>query len=61
MKEMWISQSGTIYSLVSFDAEAFQDSVRKMSQLSEGIRKAVDERADSAFRELDEATTQARR
>ena len=54
-RDTWISNSGTWYALVVLDVEKFEDSVGKMNNLSENIRKAVQERAEAAFDELDEA------
>ncbi|MBT3317408.1 LPP20 family lipoprotein [bacterium] len=52
-EETWISKTGTLYVLVSLDIEAFKDIVNGMTHLSEQVRKAVVERADKAFAELD--------
>ncbi len=51
----WISDTGTLYVLMSLDVESFKDTINRMGQLDEEIRAAVDERADDAFRELNEA------
>ena len=53
-RDMWISPSGQVYVLMVYDAEKFSDAVSSMDNLSEAIRKAVIERADANFRELDE-------
>lgn len=53
MVDSWISESGTFYALVALDTERFKDAVSKMQNLSEGVRRAVIERADEAFRDLD--------
>jgi hypothetical protein len=53
MVDSWISDSGTFYALVALDAERFKDAVSKMQNLSEGVRRAVIERADAAFEDLD--------
>jgi len=55
-QDTWISDSGTIYTLVVLDLERFQDSVNKMNQLNDRVREAVVERAGEAFAELDEET-----
>jgi len=47
--------AGVVYVLMVYDAEKFKDTVSQMSQLSESVRKAVIERADASFSELDEA------
>jgi len=49
----WISDTGTLYVLMSLDVEEFKDVVNSMNQLSDEVRQAVEERADDAFRELD--------
>lgn len=51
--DSWISRSGTFYALVSLDVETFRDAVSRMEQLSEAVRRAVVERAEQAFDELD--------
>lgn len=50
----WISQNGTYYALVSLDVEKFSDAVSRMDQLSESVRRAVVERAQDSFKELDD-------
>jgi hypothetical protein len=54
MTDSWISQNGTYYALVALDVEKFSDSVSRMDQLSERVRRAVVERAEASFAELDE-------
>lgn len=57
VEDTWISpHDGTYFVLMVLDAEAFKDAVGKMKNLSESVRKAVIERADKAFGELDKAT-----
>lgn len=51
--DSWISESGTFYALVALDAERFKEAVGKMQNLSESVRRAVIERADRAFEDLD--------
>jgi hypothetical protein len=53
-RDMWISPSGQVYVLMVYDSEKFSTAVSSMKNLSENIRKAVIERADANFRELDE-------
>lgn len=53
MVDSWISDSGTFYALVALDAERFKDAVSRMENLSEGVRRAVIQRADQAFEDLD--------
>ena len=53
LADSWVSANGTFYALVVWDADKFKDSVSQMKNLSESIRKAVIERADKAFEELD--------
>lgn len=56
LQDSWISKNGTLYTLVALDVERFNDSISRMTNLSETIRTAVRERAGAAFRELDEET-----
>ncbi|MDJ0868267.1 MAG: LPP20 family lipoprotein [Myxococcota bacterium] len=51
--DSWVSEAGTYYSLVSLDLDQFRDALSQMSQLSDGTRRAVEERASLAFEELD--------
>lgn len=51
--DSWVSNTGTYYALVALDVEKFKDTVNKIQNLSESVRKAVIERADKAFEELD--------
>lgn len=53
-QEMWLSASGTMYVLMVYDASKFQAAVSELDNLSENIRRAVIDRADASFRELDE-------
>jgi hypothetical protein len=52
-KEIWISKNGIYYVLVTLDIEKFKNIVQNMHSLPESVRKAVVERADKAFKELD--------
>jgi len=54
--ETWISSKSTVHRLVCLDVEKFKSVVNGMGQLSEGLRRAIVQRADKAFNELDEAT-----
>ncbi len=58
--DMWISPAGMVYVLMVYDSEKFKDTVSQMSQLSESVRKAVVQRAEASFRELDEAIEEDR-
>jgi hypothetical protein len=51
--DSWVSNTGTYYALVALDVDKFKDTVNKIQSLSESVRKAVIERADKAFSELD--------
>lgn len=53
MVDSWISKSGTFYALVSLDVATFQQAVSQMEQLSESVRRAVIDRAERAFDDLD--------
>lgn len=57
LQDTWISKNGTLYTLVALDVDRFNDSMARMTNLSDSIRTAVRDRADAAFRELDEETT----
>ncbi len=54
--ETWISKNGTFYALVALKVEKFKGAVSRMNVLNEGVRKAVIDRADKAFAEMDAAT-----
>lgn len=57
LQDTWVSPyDQTLYVLVAMDYESFNDAVAQMNQLSESVRKAVQERAKASFQELDEAT-----
>lgn len=57
VEDTWISpHDGTYFVLMVLDAEAFKDAVGGMRNLSEAVRKAVIERADKAFQELERET-----
>ena len=53
MRDMWVSQSRTVYALVVLDVEKFQASVNELKDLSADVRRAIDKRARDAFNELD--------
>jgi len=53
-EELWIADTGTLYVLMALDVEAFKDTIDNMGQLDEDLREAVKDRADEAFRELDQ-------
>ena len=55
-EDLWVSPNGSLYALVTLDVDKFKSAVAEMGQLSEEIRQAVQQRADDAFLELDEAT-----
>lgn len=54
IQDTWISNSGTYYTLMVLDVEKFEESVSGMRRLSDGIRKAIAERAAAAFADLNE-------
>ena len=56
LQDTWQANDGTLFVLMAMDADAFIDSLSKMNDLSEEIRKAVEARAAKSFQELDEAT-----
>lgn len=55
LEDTWLSDNGTLWALVTMNAESFKDSLQNMGQLDERIRAAVIQRADKAFTELDGA------
>ncbi len=52
-KETWVSKNGIYYVLVILNVEKFKNIVQNMHSLPESVRKAVVQRADKAFGELD--------
>lgn len=56
LEDTWVSDAGTTYALIVLDLETFRNQVKEMNQLDEQIRRAIVERADKSFEELDEAT-----
>ncbi len=52
-EDTWMSGTNTLYVLVSLDLQAFKESLNKVKELNAEVRKAVEERAVSAFKELD--------
>ena len=42
--------------LVKLDVQSFKDQLNQMKQLDESVRQGVVQRADKAFKELDEET-----
>jgi hypothetical protein len=57
---IWLSPNNTFYALVTMDVEKFKVAISKMDNLSESVRKAVIERADDAFKELDQEIEDSR-
>jgi hypothetical protein len=55
LEDTWVGPDGTLYTLVALDVEGFRNALDQMTTLSPPIREAVKSRADSAFREADEA------
>ena len=49
----WISNNGTYYALVVLNVDKFKDIVNNMKTLPESTRKAIIERANKSFEELD--------
>lgn len=56
LEDTWVSTQGTFYALMVLDVDAFRDQLKNMSQLDEQVRKAIVERADKSFAELDAET-----
>jgi len=55
-KDLWTSNSGTLYILMCTDIEKFKDSVKNMSRISENIRNTVTETAATVFDEISKGT-----
>ena len=55
-EDLWISKTGTLHVLMALDIDDFKEAIQGMDQLNEELRKAVEERADEAFLDLDEHT-----
>jgi hypothetical protein len=49
VRRTWIADNGTVFVLVSLDVDRFRSSVRHMTDLSAHMRRAIDQRAESAF------------
>jgi len=56
LAKTWMSGVGTLRVLVKLDVQNFKDQINQMKQLDEGVRQGVVQRADKAFKELDDAT-----
>lgn len=54
--DSWISKNGTLWVLVKLDVDAFKNAISGMKQLDARTMKGIMERAEKAFKELDEAT-----
>ncbi len=52
--DTWISKTSTLHSLVCLNLEKFKGLLSGMQTLDEGIRRAVEQRADKAWQEIDE-------
>lgn len=55
LEDTWVGPDGTLYTLVALDVDGFRNALDQLTSLSPPIREAVKARADSAFREADEA------
>ena len=54
VNETWVSSSGTLHTLVCMDLDKFKGAVSGMEQLNEGMRKAIVQRAEKAFDEIEQ-------
>ncbi len=61
IRDTWISGAGTYYTLMVLDVNRFRDSLNRMNQLSDGLRKAISDRADASFSEMNEEIENERR
>lgn len=55
-EQTWVSPSNRIYILVGMDVEAFENSVREMGDMSDGLRTFIESRARVSFQEMDDRT-----
>ena len=53
-EQTWVSPSNRIYILVGVDVEAFENSVREMGDMSDGLRSFIESRARLSFLEMDD-------
>ena len=51
LDDSWVGQDGTLYTLVSLDADHFEGALDRIASLTESIRGAVKERARASFAE----------
>jgi hypothetical protein len=56
LQDTWVSNTGTWYTLMVLDMDAFKASLKSNNQLDEQTRAAIAERADKAFAEIDRET-----
>ena len=49
LDDSWVGQDGTLYTLVSLDADHFEDALARIAGLSEPLRAAVQSRARASF------------
>lgn len=51
--DTWVSSKGTFYALVMLDTDSFNKALAGMTQLSQKVREAITQRANTAFKEMD--------
>jgi hypothetical protein len=54
VEDTFVSDTGSFWTLVVIDAPAFKDSLTKAHDLDEQVRSQIIERADKAFKEIDD-------
>ena len=54
--DTWISGRNTFWAIVVLDVEKFKNTLSGMQAIDEKVRKAIVERADKSFKELDNET-----
>jgi hypothetical protein len=56
LQDTWVSSKGTLWALMVLDLDAFRSTIKSMNELDEELRRAIVQRADRSFQELDAAT-----
>lgn len=54
--ETWVSSKGTLHALVCLNVPKFKAALASMSQVNEKLKKAVEQRAEKAWAEIDAET-----
>lgn len=54
VEDTFVSETGSFWTLMVIDAAAFKDSLAKIHDLDDQVRSGIIERADKAFKEIDD-------